>query len=137
MTHNIDRLTAVTVIKEVEAAVAAVFAAHGLAKPKVRGSYGDSLKITLESSPDVKDDNGINVASPEALAYQRYHAAYELPSNGLGVKFVSQGKEFVVTGLAPNRPKFPISAVCTADGKAYKFGRTVIPKINAAAQATV
>lgn len=137
MNHNIDRHTAVTVIKEVEAAVAAIFAAHGLAKPKVRGSYGDSLKVTLESSPDVKDDNGVNIASPEALAYQRYHAAYELPANGLGIKFVSQGKEFVVTGLSPNRPKFPINAVCTTDGKAYKFGRTIIPTINTAAQATV
>lgn len=137
MNHNIDRHTAHTVIKEVEAAVAAVFAAHGLAKPKVRCTFGDSLKITLESSPDVKDDNGINIASPEALAYRRYHASYELPANGLGTKFVSQGKEFVVTGLSPNRPKYPIDAVCTTDGKAYKFARTVIPKITAAAQATV
>jgi hypothetical protein len=137
MNHNIDRQTAVTVIKEVEAAVAAVFAAHGLTKPKVRGSFGDSLKITLEASPDRTNDNGINIATPEALAYTRYHASYDLPANGLGIKFLSQGKEFVVTGLSPNRPKFPINAVCTTDGKAYKFGRNVIPKINAAAQATV
>lgn len=135
MSHNIDRQTAVTVAKEVEAAVAAIFAAHGLAAPKVKTTYGDYLKIALESSPEVKGDNGVNIASPEALAYKRYHAVYDLPENGLGVKFFSQGKEFVVTGLSPNRPKYPINAVCTADGKSYKFGTTIATKITAAAGA--
>lgn len=132
MTHNIDRQTAVTVAKEVEAAVAAIFAAHGLAKPKVKTTYGDYLKIALESSPDVKGENGVNTASPEALAYKRYHAVYNLPENGLGARFFSQGKEFVVTGLSPNRPKYPINAVCVADGRSYKFGTNVAHKIAAA-----
>lgn len=135
MTHNVDRQTALTVAKEVEAAVAAIFAAHGLAKPKVKTTYGDYLKIALESSPVVKGDNGVNMASPEALNWKRYHAVYDLPENGLGAKFTSQGKEFVVTGLTPSRPKYPVNAVCVTDGKSYKFGTNVAGRIKAAVAA--
>ena len=133
MTHNITRQTAITVAAEVEAAVAAIFAAHGLVKPKVKTTYGDLLRIALESSPDVVGDNGVNIASPEAIAYAKFHAHYDLPVNGLGVKFFSQGKEFVLTGLSPNRPKYPINAFCPADGKSYKFGQSVAAKVTAAA----
>lgn len=135
MTHNIDRQTAVTIAKEVEAAVASIFAAHGLTKPKVKTTYGDYLKIALEASPDAKNEDGVNIATPEAIAYKRYHAVYDLPENGLGVKFFSQGKEFVVTGLSPNRPKYPINAVCVADGRSYKFGTNIAARIVAAAGA--
>ena len=133
MTHNITRQTAVTVAAEVEAAVAAIFAAHGLVKPKVKTTYGDYLKVVLESSPEVVGDNGVNIASPEAIAYAKYHTIYGLPANGLGAKFFSQGKEFVVTGLSPNRPKFPVNAMCLTDGKSYKFGQSVAAKVTAAA----
>lgn len=135
MSHNITRQTATAVAKEVEAAVAAIFAAHGLAAPKVKTTYGDYLKIALESSPEVKGDNGVNLASPEAIAYQRYHSLYKLPDNALGTKFVVQGKEFVFTGISPNRPKYPINAVAVADGKGYKFGESVAARITAAVNA--
>ena len=132
MTHNITRQTAITVAAEVEAAVAAIFAAHGLVKPKVKTTYGDYLKVVLESSPEVVGDNGVNIASPEAIAYAKYHTIYGLPANGLGAKFFSQGKEFVVTGLYPNRPKFPVNAMCLTDGKSYKFGESIAAKVVAA-----
>ena len=93
---------------------------------------GDLLRIALESSPDVVGDNGVNIASPEAIAYAKYHTIYGLPANGLGAKFFSQGKEFVVTGLSPNRPKFPVNAMCLTDGKSYKFGQSVAAKVVAA-----
>ncbi len=44
-----------------------------------------------------------------------------LPKDIIGKKFMSNGKEFTITDLAPNRPKFPVIAMSTTDGRSYKF----------------
>lgn len=46
---------------------------------------------------------------------------YDLPVNAFGATFRNRGNEFRITGIHPNRPKFPISAVRTKDSRAMKF----------------
>lgn len=134
MTHNIDRQTAVTVAKEVEAAVAAVFAGHGLAAPKVKTSYGDILRLTIETSVKTEGDNGVNTTSKEAIAYKVMGSLYGLPEDALGVVFTSGGKRYVFTGIATNRPKYPICGT-GEDGRSYKFTETTARAIHAAVAA--
>lgn len=127
--HNVTRQTATAVVNEVEAAVAAIFASHGLTKPKVKVTYGDYLKVALESYPDKADDNGVQTVSPEAIAYQRYHGIYNLPADGLGATFTVRGEEYKIVGLSPNRPKYPVNAVRSADGAPFKFGADTVARL--------
>lgn len=50
-----------------------------------------------------------------------YGGMYGLRGADYGVVFTSGGKRFKLTGVAPSRPKFPISGECLSTGKGYKF----------------
>lgn len=60
-----------------------------------------------------------------------------LREDALGVIFVMRGKAYRVTGLATNRPKYPINAEQVDTGKGFKFPRSTVEVINAAAERRV
>ena len=132
MGHNISAATAKQVTSEVDKAIAAIFSNYGLSKPKISTTYGDYLKIAIQATVDTPDENGVNTTSREALAYERYAETYGLNKGLLGTEFISNGKAFTFTGIATNRPKFPICAVEVGTGRPYKMGEAVAKKINEA-----
>lgn len=60
--------------------------------------------------------------SPEAqLKNKSFSETLGYSDNIVGLKFNHLGKEFEILGIDLNRPKFPISAKNTTDGKLVKF----------------
>lgn len=51
-----------------------------------------------------------------------------LPKNIIGKSFTSNNKKYIITEIAPNRPKYPIIAKSLADGKQYKFTKDTVVK---------
>lgn len=60
--------------------------------------------------------------SPEAQEMNKnYSKMLGYSDNIVGLKFMSGGKEFEITSIEINRPKYPIVAKSAVDGKLYKF----------------
>lgn len=61
-------------------------------------------------------------SSPEAQSKNKsYSEMLGYGDNIVGLKFTNAGKEFEIVGINLSRPKYPISAKSTADGKLVKF----------------
>lgn len=136
MTDNyISRDVATTVVNELRTEIEAVFARHGLATPTIRTRYGDGLKITIEGAPLNLGESGVNLASKEALAYERYHNVYNLVAGALGIEFVVGGVAYRFDGLATQRPKNPICGTAVKTGRSFVFRAETSRIINAAVEA--
>jgi len=123
---SIDRPTAIRVAEELRAAAAEIFARHGLdTNVRTKTKYGDSLDITLSTAKLVVED-GVNVASAEALAFKRYAAIDGVDPEALGKTFVSRGETYRLTGYLPRGQRFKFSARREIDGKNFKFPASLI-----------
>lgn len=126
---NVTASKAKEVTKEVEAAIVAILSKHGLATPTLSTTYGDFLKITIKTSLETLNEDGVNLSSPEALDYETYGETYGLKPGLLGTRFLSRGVEYIFTGIKPSRPKFPICAM-TPDGRQFKMTEDAVKVIN-------
>ena len=118
----IDRPTAENLTSEIEAAVDAIFARHGLVRGRPSSTtYGAEYIVKVTAVPLQLDETGINRADPEAQLWVLLAKHFQLPLDGLGRTFVSQGQRFQITGLNDRRPKYPVSAKCLDNGKMYTF----------------
>jgi hypothetical protein len=100
------------VTEELKDAVNEVLKRNGLATPpRVRSTYGEWYKVSFEAALETLDDNGVNLTSKEAIAYNKLHTLYGLPAGLLGTKFIAQSKKgedsFTFIGIASSRSKFP------------------------------
>jgi hypothetical protein len=114
---TVAREDARAVSEEIKAAVEAILAARG-------------MEIKLEASPVVRGEGGVNLESPYAKAYKRFHESYGLKSGLLGKSFVNNGRSFVFTGIATSRSKYPLAAVSEDSGDTYFFPTTLAPELN-------
>lgn len=129
---SVTKPQAQAVTAEIMQAVEAILAKHGLDKPSgVRSTYGDQYKLTITTSSVELNDDGINTASAEAIAYERYAFSYGLHDGLLGTKFMVRGEEWTFLGIATKRSKYPIMAR-NAAGKTMLHTIDVCPKINVA-----
>jgi len=64
-------------------------------------------------------------------AFERDAYYFGLTADHFGSTFISNGREFRVTGINTRAPKYPIKATCLLDGKPYKFPASVVSKIGA------
>jgi len=128
----ISKTDAVAVTTEIMEAVNAILAKHGLDTPTVRTTYGDTYKIAITSAAVELNEAGINLASAEAIAYDRYHNAYGLNPGLLGTKAIIRGEEYTLLGLALKRSKYPI-VTRNAAGKTLLWGSEIATKFNEAA----
>ena len=95
---------------------------HGLT---VEG--GELSDINLRHGFDIGFRVGIPTA--DGSLYSTEKAVFEVFAENFGLKpsdygriFKTSGEEaFRITGINPNRPKYPISAERLADGRRYKF----------------
>jgi hypothetical protein len=105
--------------KSLNEAVKAVEAEHGVTFKLGKMSYNDD-SFTMKSECFMKQGDG-SIVTKEAKAWTALaEAYYDLPTDGLGKKFVSQGQTFTITGLNTKAPKYPVQAR-SADGRNYKF----------------
>jgi len=118
---------------EVAAAVAEIYARHGLTQPTIKSVYGPSAKLTLEAQLETLGEGGVNLTSREADEYERYGETMGLTAGALGKEFTYGGKRYVFTGINLGRPKFPLCAreVGGKQGQ-FKLGRTAVEAVNAA-----
>lgn len=128
----ITKTQALAVSEDLRTTIDEVLAKHGLApNPMVRVTYGDQLRITITAAAlEVDADTGVNTASAEAVAYQRYHASYGLKGDLLGKKVTLRGQEYTFVGIALKRKKYPIM-VQDANGKTMLFSTDVVRHLNA------
>jgi hypothetical protein len=134
---SVSKELAVEVAAEIKKAVEAILASHGMAKPKVKTTFGDIFKFTIESSVEQKDPSGVNINSAEAVYYTRFgHVVYDDDFKAtelvapLGTKFTSGGVEYAFAGINSRKPKFSISVVRVSDGATLGMTDTVVPLLN-------
>lgn len=111
--HCFDRYNARRLGEDLEAALRDVGVRHGVVVRYAGGRF-TATEFTLRLVATVTEPApGV----PTAEGHWRAMApAYGLGADWLGRTFCSGGEEFKVTGLAPRRPKYPVSAVRTRDG---------------------
>lgn len=131
----ITKTQAVAIREELQDAIDAVLTKHGLDKPTIRTTYGDQLRITITASALVLDEAGVNTASAEAVAYERYHASYGLDAGLLGTEVTIRDEKWTFLGLALKRTKYPIMLRNAATGKPMLYTTDVVAHINRAAAA--
>ena len=116
---TIDRTTLQSISAKTLAAVKPLFDELGLSVKLGGGVYGrENGTIKLEIA--VIGDGGV-VQTPERKAYGQYCQLFDLQPDWLDQSFTSQGKTFIVRGLKPNAPKFPVLAEQGGTGKMFKF----------------
>jgi len=123
---QVTKTQAQSLTKEIQEAVAAILAKHGLADPKVKTTYGDYYKFTLEASPENLDENGVNLSSKEAVAYTNFHNAYDLPAGLLGKQIVVKGETITFIGIATTRKKYPY-AFRKENGETTLYTEAIVP----------
>lgn len=118
---SITKQLLVALRPELDAAIAAVGAKHGLSLKIGNGSYepdGASAKFQLLIGLlQEGDDPSMSVERIKARAeYTRHAAIYGLEPEWLGRTFTrATGEKATIVGLMPNRTKFPV--LCTVEGK--------------------
>lgn len=76
--------------------------------------------LNLDGSFTPKFEVRSKSAAPKGTSeYQRYHALFGLPADGIGREFSANGKKYKIVGLAPNRPKRPV--ITESGGKSFVF----------------
>lgn len=99
----------------------AVAETHGLT---VEG--GDLAEIDLCHSFEISFRIGIPqkdgaIYSPDKAMFEVLAPRFGLKPSDYGRTFRSQGELFRIAALAPNRPKYPVSAERVSDGQGFKF----------------
>lgn len=117
---NIDKVTCEMVMSDAKVALAEVFAKYGLEIGRVNGKYGDSIELRITGAK-VQMEGGVNVATPEAIAFKRYARGMNIDENALGETFTSGGREFVLTGYLVRGQRYQFSGRSVADGRSFKF----------------
>lgn len=128
----LTKAEAQAVVNDLQATIETVFAKHGLDRPKVRTTYGETLRIAITASQLQLDDAGINTASPEAMAYDRYHRSYGLNAGLLGAEVKVHGDSYIFLGIAAKRRKYPIMLRSVTTGKTMLYSTDLVPRLNAA-----
>lgn len=99
---------------EMDAALKAVMDKHGISHKIGNMSFnGGEFTTSLTVSAGSQDEVIKNT-------FDLYCSDYGLKPSDLNREFTSNGKTFTITGIKPNRRKYPISGVGAQGGK-YKF----------------
>ena len=98
-----------------------VAARHGLvAEAKEIAAIDLRWGFDLAFRVSVPLPNG-TALDPERLGFEALAEAFGLSAEGYGRQFSTGRETFRLTGIAPRRPKDPISAERVPDGQGFKF----------------
>ena len=113
----------------VELAFLSALDAEGLRYNGSSGKYGDTGSITFKFIAVEEDENGVNIASPEAQAFITYATAYGSSPEALGGRIIWMGESYIIEGLRPRARKYPVLARRESDGKRYGLPETALKNI--------
>jgi len=116
--NRFDKPTIRSLRPELEKALADVCAKHGFTARIGSGSFSDfecKFQLILEL-----DGAGEAKSTAKQADFERYATLYGLEPTDLGKTFLVGGSLYSITGISPNRPKFPIDGV-RHDGRKFKF----------------
>lgn len=121
---SFDKPTCRALGLEIERAVAAIAAKHGLKASYGGGSF-DPSKFTCRLVMELSADNP-NAEAVERSKFAQWAPLYNLTADDYGLKLKSSRfGELTVVGFEPSRPKFPIKAR-KADGSVSLFTRDIL-----------
>ncbi len=115
----LDRAAVRQILDEIEVAVKAVSARHGLEFDRQRCRFSATemtTKVTLKTA-----GTAAAVVDLERMQFPVLAFRLGLPEDALGRPFNHRGYGFTITGLKLERPKFPVSCTRMMDGKPFKF----------------
>ncbi|NBV35808.1 MAG: hypothetical protein EBR94_00835 [Bacteroidetes bacterium] len=109
---------------------------YNLELSKSSAKFGDYFAWNIQAVKVKKHSSGVNLASPEAKAYQKYgYEAYDFTTGKttklkakLGKKFNLRNKQYVFAGIRGGSSKYQI--VCISKEKICYFADDVIPLLN-------
>lgn len=117
-----DKANLKSLSAEIEAAVAAIAAKHGLRLAGgIGGRYSD-MEFTIKGTLKVTD--AATVADAARQDWNRYAGLDGFSPEDFGKTFKFSGSTYTISGYNPRSPKRPIKATGT-DGKVYVFGPEV------------
>jgi prolyl oligopeptidase PreP (S9A serine peptidase family) len=122
--------------KELQKAVEAICKKHNLELSKQSAKFGDYFAYNIQAVNVKKDRSGINLASQEALLYQKYgYETFDFKTAKtiklkakIGKKFNHDGQQFVFAGIRGGSGKKQI--VCISNKEKYLFDNDIIPLLN-------
>lgn len=128
-----DRTAVRLLAADLEAAVKAVAAKHGLAVERRGGSFS-STSYTPKFEFSVIGADG-SAETTDVANFKRYANMFGLQPTDLGRVFAHQGTAFTICGLRPGARKNPILAK-RHDGKAFVFPARVVRDMLGGAKAS-
>ncbi len=129
---TISRPLAIVIQKEIDAAVAAVLANHGLKKSPSRCSYSaTNVSYKVEANVVVEGTNGVNLTSKEAQTFLLYAKSLGVENGeaALGATVTMRGIQYVFLGMNAKAYKLPLLFRRVSDGRNYKFPDTVASRL--------
>lgn len=138
-TYAVSKEKAAAVSAEIKEAVEKILAKHELQIGQIRSGHGEWFEFKVTAEAIQQGPNGVNLASKEATYYTKFgftaydddYKATELVAP-LGTIFKNGTKEYVFSGVNPQKRKFPIQARRTSDGEMVGLPEAIIPVINMA-----
>lgn len=120
--HTLDRSNVRGLVAEIQTAVDAVLASHGMSNARVSASFMPwELNVRLAASTvSINAETGVNESSAEAADYLRFGSLLGLPAGLLGSTFRHLGVDYTFLGTNRRATRFPVLAR-RADGKVFKF----------------
>ena len=112
-----DRVSCRVLSKDIEAALLAVAARHGIVIKAGRGTY-TSGHLTLKIECSTVNRDGV-VNSKEADDFKTYASLYDLQAGDLGKTITFSFERYTLTGIRPKATRFPILAKRVKDGKVF------------------
>jgi hypothetical protein len=117
---SFDRTTMRALGREIEDAVAAVAAKHGISLKYAGGTF-DANNFTMKIAGATIAQNG-DVITKAHADFEKYAPIFGLAPTDLGRQFrTPAGKEYRISGLKPASSKFPVLATQVGTGKTFKF----------------
>lgn len=117
---SLDSHTARLLQQDMNEALHAVALKYGVKITAHGGSLPHPTEFIAKFKVNVVDAATGEAHTAEARNFKNYAAVFGLKASDLGREFMLNGKKFKLTGIMPNRPKFPILAV-DAQGKRFKL----------------
>lgn len=120
MSKTVTKEQVVRIQDAMRTTLASLLEAEGLMLTRGSAKYGDEGSLTFRFCAVDEDENGVNLASPEAQDFLNYAHTYEggrpTQLGGVWTNRMS-GEEFRVIGLRLRARKYPVLAESLRDGR--------------------
>jgi hypothetical protein len=124
MIKVLDKAALKMLAPEIEAAVQAVAAKHGVTLKYAGGTYGDRAVIKLEIGL-----TGEAAEGEQKRQFEQWCGLYGFNPEHYGAEFTVKHETFRLIGFNPSRDKYPLACIEVASGRAVSYGRLAIAHI--------